>query len=427
MATELEGIKEVTEAILGIGEIAIDNFTFKLFYKWSVSLYITGSVLVQASQFFGDPLACETADDTVDEEAIANYCMMYSEFLVPDNYLGYCTSDAHAGTSLYNSYYLWVSFFLIVQAILFYIPRCIWLGMEGGMMEFLVTGCTGRVVERAGEKQRQLMTNYCEHVHNKFNKYTLGFFFCEFLNVIICISQIFVTHAFLNDQYFDYGCKVYQYYSLDSQTRSLRDTFNPMCEVFPNVVACNWYRFGKGSHQELKNAICILGNNIINQKIFAILWFWHCFLVPVGVIRCGSRLLQICSSRIRLFLMKWEMDQYISNNKHVKHIEKYINKCSIGDWFVLYMMNKNMNKRFFAEFLANLSLKVNPLPDENDDPEINIIKDSMNDDDENYVDLDENGEPELEMSHNPHSNWKIPWKKRSTMFVGKRKPSIRRK
>ena len=69
-----------------------------------------------------------------------------------------------------------------------------------------------------------------------------------------------------------------------------------------------------------------------------------------------------------------------------------------------------MNKRFFAEFLSNLSLKVkiinafvflhcikvlkvNPLPDENDDPEINIINDSMNDDDdENYVDLDENGE-----------------------------------
>ena len=37
---------------------------------------------------------------------------------------------------------------------------------------------------------RQLMTNYCEHVHNKFNKYTLGFFFCELLNVVICISQV---------------------------------------------------------------------------------------------------------------------------------------------------------------------------------------------------------------------------------------------
>ena len=60
MATEIEGIKEVTEAILGIGEVSIDNFTFKLFYKWSVSLFISGSVLVQASQFFGDPIACET-------------------------------------------------------------------------------------------------------------------------------------------------------------------------------------------------------------------------------------------------------------------------------------------------------------------------------------------------------------------------------
>jgi sensor histidine kinase YesM len=32
--------------------------------------------------------------------------------------------------------------------------------------------------------------------------------------------------------------------------------------------------------------------------------------------------------------------------------------CSIGDWFVLYQMSKNLNKRFFAEFLALLSVKV---------------------------------------------------------------------
>ena len=41
--------------------------------------------------------------------------------------------------------------------------------------------------------------------------------------------------------------------------------------------------------------------------------------------------------------------------------------------------------------MLTFSYKVNPLPDENDDPEINIIKDSMNDDDENFFDLDEIG------------------------------------
>ena len=44
--------------------------------------------------------------------------------------------------------------------------------------------------------------------------------------------------------------------------------------------------------------------------------------------------------------------------RHVRHIQHYVRSCSVGDWFVLYQMNKNMNKRFFAEFLALLSLKV---------------------------------------------------------------------
>ena len=78
MATEIEGIKEVTEAILGIGEVSIDNFTFKLFYKWSVSFFISGSVLVQASQFFGDPIACETVSLLL---AAIKYYMIWNKII----------------------------------------------------------------------------------------------------------------------------------------------------------------------------------------------------------------------------------------------------------------------------------------------------------------------------------------------------------
>ena len=78
MATTVGLIKGATEAILGIGEVriesqiiltikyfvqvSVDNFTFKLFYKWSVSLFIAGSVVVVSSQFFGDPISCETVN-----------------------------------------------------------------------------------------------------------------------------------------------------------------------------------------------------------------------------------------------------------------------------------------------------------------------------------------------------------------------------
>ena len=76
MAATIGIIKSATEAVLGIGgvgltfgiinirlsfnQVSIDNFTFKLFYKWSVSLFIAGSVVVVSSQFFGDPISCET-------------------------------------------------------------------------------------------------------------------------------------------------------------------------------------------------------------------------------------------------------------------------------------------------------------------------------------------------------------------------------
>ena len=64
MADTVGLIKGATEAVLGIGEIAIDNFTFKLFYKWSVSLLIASSVTVFSGQFFGDPIHCDIVRPT---------------------------------------------------------------------------------------------------------------------------------------------------------------------------------------------------------------------------------------------------------------------------------------------------------------------------------------------------------------------------
>lgn len=48
-----------------------------------------------------------------------------------------------------------------------------------------------------------------------------------------------------------------------------RDMVNPMCETFPRIAACNYVRYGSGGGQETKNAICILGLNMINDKVRA--------------------------------------------------------------------------------------------------------------------------------------------------------------
>lgn len=76
----------------------------------------------------------------MDDDVLNAFCWMYSSFDIPPDFEGICTRREHDGSRLYNSYYQWVSIFLGSQAVLFYIPRCIWLMLEGGLMSYIVKG-----------------------------------------------------------------------------------------------------------------------------------------------------------------------------------------------------------------------------------------------------------------------------------------------
>jgi hypothetical protein len=43
-------------------------------------------------------------------------------------------------------------------------------------------------------------------------------------------------------------------------------------------------------------------------------------------------------------------------------VKSYLKKCTLGDWFVLYQLAKNVNKLFFWDFLVAMSLRDQPEP-----------------------------------------------------------------
>ena len=119
---------------------------------------------------------------------------------------------------------------------------------------------------------------------------------------------------------------------------------------------------------------------MVNDKIFLVLWIWYFVLLFISFYRFLYRIVQISSARVRFdhskliyqciftstrfYLMKVKMHRYFKTNPNTLHIEHYILNCSIGDWFVLYQMSRNMNRRFFADFITVLSKRVNPNPNE---------------------------------------------------------------
>jgi len=148
----------------------------------------------------------------------------------------------------------------------------------------------------------------------------------------------------------------------------MRDMVDPMCEVFPKQVGCYYSRYGLGGGLDSRHGMCILCLNMINDKVFLFLWGWHYLLIFLGVFKMIVRVFQLASYKVRFFLVKLRMSQFFERNSHIKHIQHYIHFCSIGDWFILYQMSKNMNKRFLAEFLALLAMTVDPDPDITPEP-----------------------------------------------------------
>ena len=122
-------------------------------------------------------------------------------------------------------------------------------------------------------------------------------------------------------------------------------------------ASCDYWRWGSGGRQENINAICVLGLNMINDKVFLILWWWFLFLAIVGALRLLYRLLQTRSSTVRYQLINMRMNRYFRSSHKTVKIENYLNNCKLGDWFVLYQLSKNLNRPFFMDFLTTLSVR----------------------------------------------------------------------
>lgn len=110
-----------------------------------------------------------------------------------------------------------------------------------------------------------------------------------------------------------------------------------MIQNFPRVTKCIFYKYGPSAQVETVDALCVLPLNIINEKIFIILWFWFMALIILTLGLIAIRAALLASPFLRY---QWIMYCYNIGPDCKSYVKEFTKEANYGDWFLLLMIGK---------------------------------------------------------------------------------------
>lgn len=346
--------------LLKVQAINIDTSCFRLHYKLTVIVLLMFWLLTTSKQFSENPMECYFPDYPTTN--LNTYCYIHGTFLVKPSEKNPAPKGLpHAGvfghtekdTLKFYGYYQWGFVVLLVQAVLFYLPHHIWKVWEGGLIKVLAVDLASPVVSAdCIKKNTDLLLEYFQKQMHSHTSYALKYFSCELLNLINIVGQILFMNAFLGEEFQYYGV-----YSLivDRNGGLQGEMTNPMQWVFPTVTKCIFKKYGPSGTVEGRDGMCFLPQNAINQKVYVFLWFWFHILAAISafVIMCRIFTLVFPACRLRSFRSTCKLNS-------AQDINVVFDKLWMGDWFLLDMLQRNINFVAYKELIFRIARSCDP-------------------------------------------------------------------
>ncbi|CAH1127039.1 unnamed protein product [Ceutorhynchus assimilis] len=383
----------------------IDNWVFKLHYRFTFFVFIISTILVCSRQYIGEHIHC-IADQGVPERVMNTYCFFTTTFtLIKDLDAKRLDMEnlPHPGVGNYginskeeikrHAYYQWVPFVLFGQGIMFYLTHILWKKLEGGRIKYLVDGLqlaafalqdknikvASNNIPTKQDKQDKIKTirkAFIERIYIS-GSWSLNLMFCETLNLLNVILQIYIADMFLSNQFLHLGADVWR--------EGLESSVDPLDEVFPKVTKCTFHKYGPSGSIQWHDAMCIMALNIINDKIYTFLWFWFVVLFICTAMALVWRLITVLlHAKSKLFnrlVFAYTCPGKI-NPWDVLTVSKY---CSYTDWLFLKYLSKNLDGLVFREIIIGLAEE---LEDENTEPSKQSLLSNSSTAEENVYKLD---------------------------------------
>lgn len=331
-------------------QVKVDNAVFRLHSQCTVLILMVGTMFVSMRQYFGEPIECLSSRTDLPPNMLQHYCWLESTFSVSDSahknvgidvaYPGVKLQNPNQGErKVYHKYYQWVYFVLIIQSIMFYVPKYMWKAKESRRLRNLITELRAKHIEEWSEFDRKRLVQDVSDTLLISGDYFFFFFFCETFYFIHLIVQIWFINVFLQGQFLRLGVEwlVYNHEQLDNK-------YDPLIRVFPRLTKCLFHKYGYSGSIESHDALCFLTLNIVNEKIYVVLWFWFVFLFIVTSI-C---LLQ----RIGLVLLPWlrlKKLRQLAPSTDEQDLHRLTSTA--GGWFIGHLLSNNMRPSYFRDLI----------------------------------------------------------------------------
>jgi len=298
----------VAKVVVKLRRSNLDNVVDRAHYFFTFAVLVLFALINAGELFFGSPIQCMApAEYSEGWGAYVNeYCFVNGTYVTGSG--AYKPDSSHPG-KIDVSYYQWFAYVLFIQCLMFYAPHFIWSSLQN-LADVDVQGVVDRCVslrtelnpvkkggnidgtvnylKRLAEKRRRDDYMFGDGLGDWGTLYYIGSKCFNLLNVLF---HFYMVNRFVGHGRLDWGFKV------------LHDAANGIFwdqnGFFPRLSFCEFDRDDLAG-KTLKEAYCVLMLNMVNEKIFALLYFWFLALFIVTLLDLVHSLaIYLCDS-IRL-------------------------------------------------------------------------------------------------------------------------------
>ncbi|XP_023324554.1 innexin inx2 [Eurytemora carolleeae] len=311
---------------------------------------------VFAKELLGDHIHCiRFSEETqVSEASFNSYCYISSTFTLPHEQ----SSEDHPYPGVgpvqqdtdpvHHSYYQWVPYLLFLQAISFYTPYTFYKFSQDGRISSLLQNLQN-VLPYNENREDKLgdIHIYLQDFYGSHTWWARKLMISDFLNLINIVFNIIIMDWYLGSNFLTYGPTVISYQMGNYPS-------DPFDNIFPKMTKCTLALYGPSGTVQNYDGLCVLPINVLNEKIYFLLWI---LLFPVAVLTVidqGFWLVMVVSKQLRNSLL---CSFVLSSRPQIRQrLRKILESLPFSDWLVLYLVARNIDSVLFT----GLAEKIHP-------------------------------------------------------------------